>query len=112
MTKPILVGLFANRNELIARVGFIDFYHRIANDPDHHYYDGVLTECEGKKYLDVYIGQGDSVFINIDDPTDVRFPRNASKFHRLDSEKDQNDQRCGVIKYPPGQNWTHFAKYE
>lgn len=107
-----LIAIFPNWEKLIETTGFIDFSHYTSKDKTRCHYAGPIVTYDGKKFIDLYIGQGDSVFINLENPADIRFPRDASNFRLPDPTKDSLEQECAVIIFPPNHFWTDFVKYE
>lgn len=113
MNKPEFLGFFPNYKALVEAIGFIDFSHHTPTDNSCDYYAGPLTQCDGKKFIECYIGQGDCIYVSIED-FEVWFPRDSSRFLVLteDMGKGTNEASQAAVKYPLGKSWQDFVKYE
>lgn len=97
---PQIIGPFPSRQAMTDAIGFVDFSHKTSNDPDGLYFDGPICLLGEQEFIEVYIGQGDAIWINLSDPMDIRFPRKPLNFqYPTICKDDPNRAPHAAIKY-------------
>lgn len=97
---PQIMGPFPSRQAMLDTIGFVDMSHKTAKDPDGLYFEGPICLLSGQQFIEVYIGQGEAIWISLGDPMDIRFPRKPLGFQYPEVCKvDPNQAPHAAIKY-------------